>query len=49
MTIVHAVLLVLLLAALIRIPIPSAGKWQDVFGYLLVILVLLIALLTKLL
>lgn len=49
MTIVQAVLLVVLLAALIRIPIPSLGASADLFLYLAVILVVLLALLTKIL
>lgn len=47
MTIVQCVLLVVLLAALIRIPIPSLGAMADLLLYLLVILVVLLALLTK--
>lgn len=45
MTIPQAVLLVLLLAALIRVPFPSAGTRLDLVLYLIVILLLLAVLL----
>lgn len=47
MSIVSAVLLVILLAALIRLPLPPMSLWLQVFIYLAIILVCLIALLTK--